>query len=86
MKLNQIPYVIFQAMSNFSFKFASPFSVMTRTSSEIFLLKYMFCTKGAHQCTVFQALSALKKVHPISHATFKNTRSGFIQILNHYTM
>ena len=39
----------------------------------------MFLTKRAHQCTIFQTLSALMKVHPIPHAIFETARSGFIQ-------
>ena len=31
----------------------------------------------------FRFLSALMKVHPIPHAIFETTRSGFIQILHH---
>ena len=36
MKINQIPYVIFQVTSQFSFKFATPFSVITHNSTESF--------------------------------------------------
>ena len=36
MKLKQISYVIFQDTSQFSLNFASPFSVLTHNSSEIF--------------------------------------------------
>ena len=36
MKINQISYVIFQTTSQFFFKHASPFSVMTQNSSEMF--------------------------------------------------
>ena len=31
----------------------------------------------------FRLLSALMKVHPIPHAIFETTRSGFMQILHH---
>ena len=49
MKINRIPYVIFHTMSQFPFNFASPFSVMTQNSSEIFWLKhYKLWTKRAH--------------------------------------
>ena len=34
----------------------------------------------------FRLLSALMKVHPISHAIFETTRSGFSQILHHCSM
>ena len=43
----------------------------------------MLWTKRAHQCTIFRLLGALMKVHPIPHAIFETTRSGFIQILHH---
>ena len=32
---------------------------------------------------IFRLLSALMEVHPILHAIFETTRSGFIQILHH---
>ena len=86
MKINQIPCIIFQATSP-HLDFATPFSVMTHNSSEIFHLKqYMLWTKRAHQCTIFRLLGALMKVHPISHAIFETTRSGFIQILHHCSL
>ena len=44
----------------------------------------MILTKRARQCTIFQTLSAVMKVHPIPHAIFKVTRLGSIQILHHY--
>ena len=40
MKINQIPYVIFQGKSQFYLNFASPFSVMKHNSSEIFKLNH----------------------------------------------
>ena len=84
MKINQIPYVIFQGTRRFSFKFCITFSVMTNNSSEIFHLKhYMLCTKRSHQCKFFRLLSALMKVRPIPHAIFETTRSEFIQISHH---
>ena len=43
----------------------------------------MLWTKRAHQCTIFRLLGTLMKVHPIPHANFETTRSGFIQILHH---
>ena len=43
----------------------------------------MLLTKAAHQCKIFQILSALMKVHPILHTIFETTRSGFIQTLHH---
>ena len=84
MKINQILYVIFKPQVSFCLYFATPFSVMTHYSSEIFQLKqYMLWTKRAYQCTIFRLLSALMKVDPIPHAFFVKTSSGFIQIL-HY--
>ena len=38
----------------------------------------MLWTKRAHQCTIFRLFGALMmKVHPIPHANFETTRSGF---------
>ena len=69
---------------SFPLKSLLPFRVMTHNSTEIFKLKhYMLLPKRARQCTIFQTLSALMKVHPIPHAIFETTRSGFIQILHH---
>ena len=65
----------FKPRVSFSLNFASPFSVMTHNSCEIFSLKHFF--------KIFRFLSALMKVHPISNAIFETTRSGFIQILHH---
>ena len=42
----------------------------------------MLLTKRAHQCSIFQTLSAPMKVHPIPHAIFGTKRSGF-KILHH---
>ena len=57
---------------------------MTHNSSEIFQLKhYMLLTKRAHQCTMFQTLSALMKVHPILLAICETIRLRFIPIF-HY--
>ena len=80
MKINQIPCIIFQATSP-HLDFATPFSVMTHNSSEIFHLKqYMLWTKRAHQCTIFRLLGALMtKAHLIPHAIFKATRLGFFE-------
>ena len=65
----------FKPRVSFSLNFASPFSVMTHNSCEIFSLKHFF--------KISRFLSALMKVHPISNAIFETTRSGFIQILHH---
>ena len=85
MKINRIPYVIVQATSQFSFKFC----IILQCHDTQFLwnvlteiLQYMLWTKRTHQCTIFQTLSALMKVHPIPYAIFQTTRLGSIQILN----
>ena len=46
----------------------------------------MFWTKTAHHCTIFRLLCAPIKVYPIPHTTFETTRSGFLQILHHYSV
>ena len=79
----------FKPQINFPLNSESPFSAMIHNSSEIFLLKhiyiyiYMLWTNKDHQFIIFRLLSALMKVHPIPHAIFETTRSGFIQILHH---
>ena len=83
-KLSKCLKSFFKLQVSFPLHFASPFSVMTHNFSEIYQLKhYMLLTKRTHQCTIFQTLSARMKVHPIPHANFETTRSGFIQILHH---
>ena len=42
-----------------------------------------FGQKESIKVQIFRFLSALMKVHPIPHAIFETTRSGFIQILHH---
>ena len=74
----------FKQEISFLLNFASPVSIMTHDSSKICLLKhYILSAKRAHQCTIFQTLNALMKVHPIPHAIFDTTSSGFIQIVHH---
>ena len=46
----------------------------------------MHWTKTAHQITIFQTLSARMKVQAIPHVNFETTRSGFIQILHHFSL
>ena len=61
-------------------------SLMTHSSYEIFKMKhYMLWTKKPSKCN-FSDLNALMKVHPIPHAIFETTRSGFIQILHHFSV
>ena len=63
MKTNQILYVIFQATSQFSLNFESPFSAMTHNPSEMFLLKhYMLWTKKANQSTIFQTFECSNEI------------------------
>ena len=66
MKINQIPYVIFQATSQFSFKFCK--------TPEIFCVKhYMLWRERANQHTIFH----LMRVHPIARAIFEITKELF---------
>ena len=74
MKINQIPYVTFQATSQFSLNFALPYSVMTHNSSGTL----RFGQKEPIKVQIFRLLCALMKVHPILHANFETTR--FIQM------
>ena len=74
----------FKSQVSFCLNFATPFSIMTHNSSEIFYMKeYMLWTKRAHQCTIFRLLGALMNVRPIPHVFFETTRSGFIRIFHH---
>ena len=83
-KLTQFLMSFFNPQVSFCLSFATLFSVMAYNSSEIFKLKhYMLWTKRVHQCTIFRLLVALMRVHPIPHAIFETTRSGFIQIMHH---
>ena len=73
MKFNQIPYVIFQATSQFSFKFCMTFNVMTHKSYETFLLKhYMLWTKTTYQSTIFQTFMCSNERSPNSLCHFWN--------------
>ena len=66
MKINQIPYVIFQATSQFSFKFSK--------TPEIFFVKhYMLWTERDNQHIIFH----LMRVHPIARAIFETTKDLF---------
>ena len=69
---------------SFPLKFASSFIVMTHNFYEMFYLKhYILLTERAHQCAIFQTVSALMKMHPILYVIFATTTSGFIQSLHH---
>ena len=86
-KLTKFVTPLCKPQVGFPLNFALTFSVMTHNLSEIFYLKhYILRTKRAHQCTIFRFLSALMKVYPIPHAIFEIKRSGFIQILHHYSV
>ena len=79
-KLIKFIMSFFNPQVSFRLNFATPFSVMTHNSSESF---YMLWTKRAYQCTIFRLLGALMmKVHPIPHAIFETTRSGFFKFCN----
>ena len=55
-KLSKFFKSFFKLQVSFPLNFVPPFSVMTHTFCEIFLLKYyMLLTKRAHQCTIFQS-------------------------------
>ena len=53
-KLTKFLMLFFKPHVSFPLNFASPYSVMTQNSSEIFQLKHMVSTKQAYQCTIFQ--------------------------------
>ena len=88
MKINQIPYAIFQATSWFSFKFC----ITLRCHDTYFVWNFFnwniicFWQKEPIKAQFFRLLSALMKVHPILHVSFETKRSGFIQILHHCSM
>ena len=83
MKINRIPYIIFQATSQFPFKPCNALQCHDTYLLWNFLTeKYMLWTKTAHQCTIFRLLFTLMKVHPTLHAIFETTSLGFIQILH----
>ena len=83
-KLAKFLMSFFKPQVGFHLNFALPFSVMTHNPSEIFQLKHIsFGQKEPINIQFFRFLSAVMKVHPIPHAIFQITRSGFIQILHH---
>ena len=79
-KINQIPYVIFQATSQFLFKFCITFSVKTIIPLTFSSWNICFGQKKPMKVQFFRLLSALIKVQPIPDAIFETTRPGFIQI------
>ena len=83
MKKNQIPYVIFQAICQFFFKFCITF----QCHDTQFLWNIIcFGQKEPINVEFFRLLNALMKVHPIPHAIFETTKSRFIQILHHWSV
>ena len=80
MKINQIPCVIFQATSQFSFKFGITFQCHdTKLLAELL----RFGQKEPIKIQIWRLLCALMKVHPIPDASFETAGSRFIQILHH---
>ena len=88
MKINQIPFVIFQATNQFSFKFSFKFScVMTHNSCEIYQLKHhMLWTKRAHQSKIFQTFECSNESPPNSSCHYQNHKvrvySNFASLFN----
>ena len=72
-KINQIPYVIFQAITQFCFKFCITF----QCHGTLFL--WNFLAEEPIKVQFFRLLSALIKVHAIPHVISEITRSGFIR-------
>ena len=67
---------LFKPQVNFPLTFASPFSVMTHNSSEIFWLKhYMIWTERVHQWTIFQTLEYSNESSPNSSCHFWNHKA-----------
>ena len=76
MKINQIQYVIFQAMSQFSFKFCITFQCHDTKFLGNFLADLLrFGQKEPIKVQILTLLCALMKVHPIPHTSFETTGS-----------
>ena len=69
-KLTKLLLSFFKPRVSFSLKFASPFSVMTHNSFEMFQLKDMLWTKRAHQSTIFQTSDCSNESSPNSSSQF----------------
>ena len=80
--INQIPYVIFQATSQFSFKFCITLQCHDTLLFWYFLAEALYALDKKSP-SVYSFLDNWMKSHPIHHAIFEITRSGFIQILYH---
>ena len=82
MKINQIPYVIFEATSQFSFKFWITFQCHDTKFLWNFPAELLrFVQKEPIKVQILKLFRALMKIHPIPQASFETTRSRFIQIL-----
>ena len=79
-----IKFLISFYKRQFSFKFC----ITLQCHDSVIALKFSswnvcFGQKEPIKVQLFRLLSALMKVHPVLHASFETTRSGFIQILHH---
>ena len=84
MRISQIPCIIFQATSQFSFKFYITFKCYDTKFFWNFpseLLRFGQIERIKVQ--ILRFLFALMKVHRILHGSFETTRSRFIQIFHH---
>ena len=71
LKLTEFLVSFFKPRVSFLLNFASPFSVMTHNSSEIFQPKrYNLWTKRVDQCTVFQSFECSNESSPNSSCNF----------------
>ena len=77
MKISQIPYIIFQATRRFSFKFASPFSVVKDNSS---VKHCTLCTKTAHQKEIFRLFIGFIKIRQIPHVILETAIQFFFKL------
>ena len=83
MKINLIPYVILQVTSQFSCKFC----ITLQFHDTWFLWSFLTETlHGSDKKNPSKYNFSDFGVLPIPHATFKSTRSGFIQILRHCSL
>ena len=87
MKINQIPYVIFQATSQFSFKFCITFQCHDIKFLWNFLAELLcFGQKEPIRVQILRLLCALMKVNQIPHSLIETKRSALIQILHHWSV
>ena len=81
MKINQIPYVIFQAMSQFSFKFSITFQCYdTRFLCNFLAELLQFGKKEPIKVQILRLLCALMNAHAIPHASFETQDQGLFKI------